>query len=589
MPGLALAAGLADGAAAGSPLGAHPPSDYRSTVFVDVPGRITVGFAAPLAYPVTVERAAGVTCVLEGAVYAAAGRDLAADLRTLAESFARDPARARDDAEAWAAKADGDFVLCLADDAGAAALVVNDRLGRLPLYCARAPGRAAVAREIKSVRAVAGNGEIDRIALSQLLLFSFPLGTRTLHGNVERLPEASSVALDASGGMDVRRYYRWNFESLAEGGSHLATPAEQLADLFVDRCAAQARFAGARPLVVAMSGGLDSRAAAAGLRRAGAQFACVTFESGRKGASEESATAERVAKTLGAPWRRYDLARPSWEAMRRLASRCDGTTNVGMAFMDEFFARFHADFGPDAVQVTGDGGDRALPDLSDRLPSKDRHAFVTRQLEGALFPVDAVAGLVRLDAREIVDAVRAHVDAYPERSPAWWTVRFTIADWGWGRIFSGEDRSRSYAWTMTPFYCQSFFEAAMRVPAHVKRDYALYARFLRRLDPQVAALKKSNWGYAPTSPLVRLRGVTAALHAAIPPALRKSFGAFGASKKREANAARTRDPEFLAALQGGADPAFDTDALAEVARRGCGKTQYHMILTAMLYAEQVWR
>jgi asparagine synthase (glutamine-hydrolysing) len=588
MPGLAVASGSLDAPARASLLERLLRDDYRAHVLVDVPGRLVVGGAVPDWYPLRVERAGGAVCALEGAVYSSTPDELGAALREVAAAFARDPADARSRAEAWALRVDGDFVLCIADERGANALVVNDRLGRLPLYFARASGGCAIAREIKFVRAFAGAGSVDRQALAQLLLFSFPLGARTLHADIARLPEASSVAIGPDGAMDVRRYYEWNFEALADRDQG-TDAADRLASDFVERCGQLGRWAHGSPLVVGMSGGLDSRSAAAGLSRAGFPYASVTFESGRRGATAETKTARAIADALGAPWRLYELAKPRWDAIERLAARCDGTTNVGMAFMEEFFSRFRADFGANAMQVTGDGGDRALPELADLVPPKSRDAFVAQRIAGALWPVETVARLARLKVPEIVAGVHAHVDAYPESDPAMWTVRHMIADWGWGRIFSGEDRSRSYAWTMTPFYCQSFFERAMRVPQRAKRDYALYARFLRRLDPRVAGLKKSNWGYAPTSPLVRMRGIAATLQANLPAAAKKVIGALGAPRKREMNAARTSDPEFLSAIADRRNDVFDAGALADVARAGCGKTQYHMLVTALLYADRVWR
>jgi asparagine synthase (glutamine-hydrolysing) len=563
--------------------------DYEATTLVDVPGRLAVGFAGSPHYPLTVERDAGVICALEGAAYSRNRDGVRADLLRLAAAFARDVPDARAQAEAWARSTDGDFVLCIADEAGSRTLIVNDRLGRLPLYYSRAAGAAAIAREIKFVRAALGPGDVDRQAIAQLLLFSFPLGERTLHRSILRLREASSVLLDGRGGIDIRSYYQWNFQSLAESASGRPPTADELASSFVEGCAAQGLWAAGRRLVVAMSGGLDSRSAAAGLSRAGMQYETVTFESGRRGASEESATAEAIAKTLGAPWRLYELARPPWASMAKLALRGDGTTNVGMAFMEEFFARVRSDFGADAVQVTGDGGDRALPDLADRVPSKGRDAFVERTLGSALWPVETVARLVRLDRGDVEEAVNDHFRAYPETGAQWWTVRYMIADWGWCRIFSGEDRNRSYLWTMSPFYCQSFFERAMRVAPRAKRDYSLYADFLRRLDPRVASIKKSNWGYAPTSPLVKLRGIASALQASAPAALKKAIGNVGSPQKRELNAARTQDAEFLAAIADRPNSVFDPAVLADVARRGCGKTQYHMLATALMYVDAVWR
>jgi asparagine synthase (glutamine-hydrolysing) len=589
MPGLALATGpLAGSGDAIQLLAGLTRDDYRSEQIIEPQPGMMLAFAGPPSYPLMVERADGVACALEGAVYGRSGEPIGVQLRRLASLFARDRDAARKEAEAMARSADGDFVLVIADARNGHALVVNDRLGRLPLYCSSRAGAAAVAREVKFVREIVGAGDVDRIALAQLLMFSFPLGDRTMHERITRVPEASSVAIDAAGSLELRRYYRWDFEQLASAGGDGKRTADELSLAFVDRCAAQGAWSAGRPLVVAMSGGLDSRSVGAGLSRAGLSYECVTFESGRRGATEETATAESIAKALGAPWRLYSLAAPSWEDSGKLARRCDGTTNVGMAFMYEFFERLRADFGSNVCQVTGDGGDRALPDLTDRAPCANREAFAARLVDGALWPLETVARLLKLSPHAIVESIASHVAAYPESGAAWWTVRHLIADYGWGRIFSGEDRSRSFVWTMTPFYCQSFFEAAMRAPARLKRDYALYADFLRQLDSRVAEVKKSDWGYAPTSPLVRFKSIAEMVRAGTPAPLKRALGSLRRPRS-EANAARTKRPEFLAAVQSRPNGIFDRKSLDEIARRGCGKTHFHMLATAMLYVDGIWR
>jgi len=131
-------------------------------------------------------------------------------------------------------------------------------------------------------------------------------------------------------------------------------------------------------------------------------------------------------------------------------------------------------------------------------------------------------------------------------------------------------------------------EAAMRAPARLKRDYALYADFLRQLDSRVAEVKKSDWGYAPTSPLVRFKSIAEMVRAGTPAPLKRALGSLRRPRS-EANAARTKRPEFLAAVQSRPNGIFDRKSLDEIARRGCGKTHFHMLATAMLYVDGIWR
>ena len=523
--------------------------------------------------------------MIEGAIYGRTDSAIGEKLTELARSFAADPASARAEAESFAANSDGDFVILVAADDGRTALVVNDRLGRLPLFVAARDGSAAIAREIKCVRAACGAGDVDRAALAQMLLFTFPLGSRTLHAHISRMPEASSALIDAAGRVDVRRYYRWDFEALETGGG--APDARALAASFADRTAAIAAWGGARDVVLGLSGGLDSRAVAAALTRGHVPYSAVTFTSRRKKAAEETDTSEQIARALDIPWETLVVSPPSWEDERAMAVMRDGTSNVALAFLAEYFELVKARFGTDALHLTGDGGDRALPDLRAEIHIADRARFLEFRLANALWTVDDVAALVGLRRDDVVDPIRAHFESYPERDPALYNVRFMIADWAFNRLFLGEDRNRSFVWNATPFYAQSFFESAMRAPRASKRYYRLYARVLDELAPRLRGIAKSNWGHAVDSPLVRVAAWREAIGSKLALSAKRLLAARSDRGHGEYGTS-ARNPDFarLARRYGG--QGFDAARLAACSDRGLGKLQYNMLATALLYMNGVW-
>ncbi len=559
---------------------------WSATTIARADGGLHAGIVAPSHYPWLVVESVGASALLEGAIYERSIESIREALAEFARSFPRDPIATRSAVEGWAARTTGDFVLAIVAGDGSRALVANDRLGRLPLYWARTgDGRAAVAREIKAVRAACGAGDADRSALAQMLLFSFPLGTNTLHAHIKRVPEGASVAIDATGAIDIHAYATWNFEALQRDD---ADDAAGLAARFLAATAAQASWAGERRTILGLSGGLDSRAVAAALVRSNVRCEAATFVSGRKKAEEETQTSAQIASALGIPWHELRLQPPSWEDECAMAMMRDGTSNVALAFIAGYFGSLAQQFGADAAHFTGDGGDRAMPDLRAEVPIRTRQAFLDYRLANALWAPAEAAALVGLPLERVVDDVRAHFASYPEKDPAMHNVRFMIADWAMCRLFCGEDRNRAFMWSMTPFYDQAFFEAAMRVPQTRKRHYRLYASFLRALDPRVLRVDKSNWGYAVDSPLVRWNAWRDALTTALHMRLRRPSHASGAARSGGRYGTAEHDPGFAALARRHRGSAFDPDRLRTVCDRGLDKLQYHMLATALAYADGVW-
>lgn len=172
----------------------------------------------------------------------------------------------------------------------------TDRLGLRGCYWAQAPdGTFCFASEFKAVAAAPGlRREIDRQAVAEFLSRGFPFFDRTFFEEVKFLPHGSVLTL-RGGSLSLSRYWdvpgpaggaAWRFEDAVNEGAEVLARA-------VGR-----QFRQRGRIGVMLSGGLDSRAIAAGAVASGHGVETFTF-GGEKDTERE--LARRVAERLGVP------------------------------------------------------------------------------------------------------------------------------------------------------------------------------------------------------------------------------------------------------------------------------------------------
>jgi asparagine synthase (glutamine-hydrolysing) len=548
---------------------------------------LTVAYAVHGGYPLTTLVENGSFIALEGAVYGVDAVTTQRNLVAILRAFESDWEKGRNEAEKWAAAQDGDFVLVVVLPRQSKLLVLNDTLGRLPLYFYKSQRTLIIARELKFLQTLNAGSALDRQAIAQILLFGWPLGSRTTMVDARLLPAGSSLYAEiASGRFEVRPYHSWDFESLGTQAANVST-AEELAAYFVDRCRAQAAWSASRPLVVSLSGGLDSRIVAAGLARAGAPFSTVSWRDYFNEHAADANVAQQIAAQLRVAWKLYELQQPTWEDAERLTRLRDGLNYVGVSHMLEYLTRVRGDVGLTACMVTGDGGDKALGEIRYPPLTKSLDDFVSALMRGSLWPLTSVAEFVGLPAAEIRECVREHVASYPERSPRARSARFAHTEHAWRWLFEGEDRNRAFLWSMTPFYTQSFLARALAVSPKDKRDNALYERFIRALDPEIARIPNANWGAPVGSLRARLRNVLYNAAVKLPrplrSALRRRVLPFHTNSNALPNYQEHVDLLFRDPL---VSSTFSKAAVDRQLERGFTRLQSQVLITQLLYVRQ---
>lgn len=490
--------------------GACPPGFSRRLVWQDQHSHLSC--TTRQHYPVFAWETEDMLVHLEGRIYHPEEPQLITQLSDLAHLIFTQKIDPRSRLAGWLRRTDGDFLLVLVNKADGRIAVINDVFGRLPTYIHLRDGRLILARDLRRVTQALGAADFDRMALAQYLLLGFPLGNRSWFAGIEYLEPASLISIfpgDAS--IKVTKLHEFNLEGEEHGHRSPAENAHNLAGLFRQAC--RQRTGGAGGNVVSLSGGLDSRAVAAGLWREEIPFTAATFLNAQPTNAADVRAAAQVAQVLGVEWQEFHLRPPQGKDLVRLLDMKSGANNLRMSFILPFFHQLMEKFGPGITYFTGDGGGDTLRDARPYRRVGTLEALLDYVVErDQVWPLDEVAALTRLAGKDIKAALAESLSSYPEKAADQKYKHFFCLDMVTQMYNEGEDRNRHFFWSVTPFYSFAFFNYAMNCPDRDKKGCRLYQEFLEKLHPAVSRVDYANW-QAPLSSLkfsllYRLKGLT---------------------------------------------------------------------------------
>jgi asparagine synthase (glutamine-hydrolysing) len=449
-------------------------------------------------YPIDVIEDHRRTIVLDGRVYGGRQPALLRQLREIpndADNIARTGRAIRD----LCHQVDGDFGVVWNDHETARLVIAGDFFGRLPLYYRATRERLVVSRNQRDLLDAADENTVDRMALSQVILFGYPLRERTLIDGVSRLLPGEVIAASPDG-----------FELLASPGSPFRRAADVpvpkspegcarvLRDAFVASC--RDRHIDTFSQVLSLSGGIDSRTTGAGMREVFGRFASVTFHAPDSFHADENAWASRVARILGSDWRSYQLDCHDARDIDDIVSLKLGLNPASVGFGLEYVRRVHGDFPSPIAFWTGEGADKLLCEhraIPGRPNMDELVAFIVAK--NGVWDPSQVAAITGVPRDDLLHSIRSALAAHPDVDASDAYVHFLMSERVVRFHDEGEDRHRSYVWPIAPFFGRDFLRLARAAPARWKRGRRLYRAFLMALAPDVAAQPLAHGRPAPAS------------------------------------------------------------------------------------------
>ena len=160
----------------------------------------------------------------------------------------------------------GQFAIALWDSRHRRLVLARDRVGIRPLLYSQTPRGLAFASEAKSLFASGlVRPELDPLGIAEVATFWSCIAPQTPFVGIRALPPGHLAVFEA-GRLNVRRYWDWQFARAGEQEPRtLEDVVEEVRELFTDSVRLQLRAD--VPVAAYLSGGLDSSAVSAAIRR----------------------------------------------------------------------------------------------------------------------------------------------------------------------------------------------------------------------------------------------------------------------------------------------------------------------------------
>lgn len=462
-------------------------------VLMDTPHCI-LGAAIPEYYPLRIFENDTLFVCLEGRIYGLSDNAVDRQLMQLGQRVTSHRDEFKNELRQWLLNTDGQFICVIAHKGSGRTVLFNDVFGRLPLYYHLSERRGVFSRDLSLVSETTGRSEFDRQSIWQYLLLLYCLEYRTLLKDVFRLPAASLVMIDtAAGAIQKEAVYTFDFQQKQNELTSLEANAEQLADLLTEAC--RTRTDADRTTVLSLSGGLDSRALAGALKRAGRPFETASWLDAGRRAKTDVEVAGEVAEALGVERWLCEPAPATGADVLELLRIKTGQVFLGIPHALQYFRNLNGRYGGRLIYFSGNGGDKVMPDLRPARKLRSLNQLVAHLLKSnQVFPLKMVSQLTGTDEEEILSELKTLLSSFPERSLQQKYVHFIICQRGFMRFLEGDERQRFFFEIAAPFWSPGFFFYAMNCPDEQKHGNRLYARMLQNLNCSLAGIDRAIEG-----------------------------------------------------------------------------------------------
>jgi asparagine synthase (glutamine-hydrolysing) len=423
----------------------------------------------------------------------------------------------------WLSTTDGEFIIYALNKKNKEFVIINDVLGRLPIYYYDDDTKVIISRELSLVAHIISHNDgndtkneylFDKMAIAQYLLFGFALDKKTLLKGVSRM-QPGSVArlridqntLPKATRLVIENLFLFTFEKKEHYKDSLKENTDTIVSLFTKACRDRVNPEGNN--TISLSGGFDSRLVAAFFYRNKITCRCITYmDSGWKpllGDKSEREIASRVSDIFRFDWKNYGSIKPSNIDHLTLLMVKPGSIHLGYSFMLPILEILRKEYTANAIFFTGHGGNRILVNLLPSKKSKSLHELALSIIDREGFlSIHDVSELVQISEEEIIDELKSILKLYPEGELDQKYVHFIIYGILFKKFFEVEDTERLYFWSTSPYYSVPLFTYIMGCSDNNKSSRAFHRELLNLLSPSTTALESSDYGCSIVSNKFRL-------------------------------------------------------------------------------------
>lgn len=382
---------------------------------------------------------------------------------------------------------DGEFVVVYA--AKDKIYVVSDAFGRLPVYYSNLDGEYIVSRNSSFVRSALKSDDFDPMQIGVSLLLGTQLGEKTLWKSIRKAPPHSILEIDRSTNtLKVHRYFKLKTVS---GTANFDEVKEKIRSTFLDTLERRVKFMD-RP-TLSLSGGLDSRLIAAGLKQLDLEIPFITYSRENGVDHLDHNSSKEITERLNAETVHeiIPLGPPTIESANELLQFKQGFNFLSMSYILPYY-QLHQERG--ISTITGDGGGKYFVDLYPLKDLKTMDQLIQYLLRyNAFCDFKTAASIAGVKPEELKAYVVDHISAYPVADFNDKYTYYLIREAGINWAFEGEDRNRQYCWSSAAFYNPKLIELCLSIPQRSKEYGELFKYLFASLPGELGAVRNPNW------------------------------------------------------------------------------------------------
>jgi asparagine synthase (glutamine-hydrolysing) len=463
--------------------------DHHSSQIFKCEQNFFMGWNKYEEYPIQIIDHNHFTIIIEGKIYNKDNEKLKAEIIELVDGIRQNNYSIK--ISDWLKITDGDFIIYIINNNNDSIFVLNDIFGRLPLYYSISENGIILSRYLRFIKDINKELAFNRMAISQFLLLGYMLGKHTILENIYHLRPGSLIKIESSK-VSVEVIHEFNFEIKKYRERNFEENINNLSNLFSE--AAINRLKGADKNIVAVSGGLDSRAIATCLNKNNSPFIAVTMKYKTGYTEGEGIVAEQMASILKLNWKFLDVLPPTGEDIYQLLRIKEGMNSLFMAGIIPFYKEIKKSFGNNINFFTGDNGDKLIFTIDRPISNfKNVDELVTYIIsEHAIIPLDEVVALTKTNKTELYNDLKELVLSFPESDLKQKYIHFRINEKPFKYAYQGEDRHRNYFWSVSPFWSIEFFNYIMNCSDESKIRHKTFRRLLQSYSPDATDLVYTN-------------------------------------------------------------------------------------------------